>query len=57
MKNRLVDVRVYYVSFFDLKDAILAMIFTVHNVITFRTVIKLLTHNLQVKRSICPSIF
>ncbi|CCW29997.1 conserved hypothetical protein [Xenorhabdus nematophila F1] len=51
------DVRVYYVSFFDLKDAILAMIFTVHNVITFRTVIKLLTHNLQVKRSICPSIF
>ncbi|CDH00570.1 hypothetical protein XBFM1_1720003 [Xenorhabdus bovienii str. feltiae Moldova] len=37
LKNRLVDVRVYYVSFFDLKDAILAMIFTVHNVLIYRT--------------------
>ncbi len=31
------DSHVYYVPFFDLKDAILGMIFTIHNILIYRT--------------------
>jgi len=37
LKSRLADTHVYYVPFFDFRDAMFGMISTVHNLLIYRT--------------------